>query len=76
LARTCLGLNQPVQAASVCSQLLEHTAGADRQPILELLADAYRAQGRYGRAVAALLDSYDVTDPNGVHLSPGAVISR
>lgn len=76
LARTCLRLDQPAQAASVCSQLLGHTAGADKQPIQELLADAYRAQGRYDQAVATLLDRYDVTDPNGVHLSPGAVISR
>jgi len=56
LARICLQVGQPSQAVSVCTQLLDHAAGADRKEIQTLLAEAYREQKDYGRAVSALLD--------------------
>jgi tetratricopeptide (TPR) repeat protein len=65
LAGTCLRLGQPAQAVSLCSQLLEHAGSDGKGPILDLLADAYRDQGKYDRAVAVLLDAYAATDPNG-----------
>ena len=58
LARICLRTSQAAQAVSVCSQLLEHaTDGAERKTIQSLLAEAYREQKEYDRAVSALLDS-------------------
>ncbi|MGE5294683.1 MAG: tetratricopeptide repeat protein [Solirubrobacterales bacterium] len=69
LARTCLRLGQTAQAISVCTQLLEHASGAERAPILALLSEAYRKQGRYDRAMAAMLNQYDATDPNSVQPS-------
>lgn len=59
LARTCLRLGNIEQAISICSQLLDHVSGSERQPILDLLAEAYRRQGQYDRAVAALLNQHD-----------------
>jgi tetratricopeptide (TPR) repeat protein len=56
LARTCLRLGHIDQAVSICSQLLEHASGSERQPLLELLAETYRRQGQYDRAVATLLN--------------------
>lgn len=77
LARVCLRLNQPVQAASICSQLLGHTGEADRGPILDVLADVRRKQGQYDQAVATLLDRRDGTaDPNDVHPSPSPSIGK
>jgi len=77
LARACLRLGQVGQAISVCSQLLERGTTADKPPVLELLAEAYRKQGQYDRAMAAMLNQYDgTTDPNavpktrGVNLTP------
>ncbi|MCU0914481.1 MAG: tetratricopeptide repeat protein [Planctomycetes bacterium] len=65
LAAVCLRLGQTAQAASVCTQLLARASGSARAPILELLTDAYRKQGRYAQAVAAFLDRYEATaDPN------------
>jgi FimV-like protein len=61
LARTCLRLGEAGQAISVCSRMLEHAAPAAREPIMDLLADGYRAQAKYDRAVAVLLDRYDTT---------------
>jgi tetratricopeptide (TPR) repeat protein len=58
LARICLRVGQPTQAAAVCSQLLEHTSdSAARGAIQTLLAQAYRDQKQYDRAVSAMLDS-------------------
>lgn len=72
LARTCLRLGQAGQAISVCSQLLERGTVADRPPVLDLLAEAYRKQGQYDRAMAIMLNQYDnATDPNFVQKSPG-----
>ncbi len=74
LARVCLRLNQPAQAASICSQLLAHADETDRGPILDVLADVRREQGQYDQAVAALLDRRDsAADPNDIHpsRSPG-----
>jgi len=34
-------------------------AATERQSILTLMADAYRRQGKYDHAVAALLDGYE-----------------
>lgn len=56
LARICLQIGQATQAVSVCTQLLEHAAGTERKEIQTLLAQAYREQKDYGRAVATLLD--------------------
>lgn len=76
LARTCLRLGQTSQAASVCSQLLVHASAAEKPPILNLLAEAYRKQGQYDRAMIAMLDRYnDATDPNLVRASPGTTIT-
>jgi tetratricopeptide (TPR) repeat protein len=72
LARTCLRLGQVGQAISVCSQLLERGTAADRPAVLDLLAEAYRKQGQYDRAMAVMLNQYDnATDPNLVQKSPG-----
>ena len=71
LAGVCLRLGQTAQAVSVCSQLLERASASERQPILALLADAYRRQGRYNQAVAAMLDRYEsAADPNAARLPP------
>jgi tetratricopeptide (TPR) repeat protein len=65
LAGVCLRLGQTAQAISVCSQLLERAAAPERQSILALQASAYRRQGKYNQAVAAMLDRYEVAaDPN------------
>ncbi|MCX5645700.1 MAG: tetratricopeptide repeat protein [Phycisphaerae bacterium] len=40
----------------------ERSAASERQTILALLADAYRKQGKYNQAVAALLDRYEVPE--------------
>jgi len=77
LARTCLRLGQASQAVSVCSQLLEHASAAEKPPVLNLLAEAYRKQGQYDRAMAAMLDrNGDVTDPNLVRTSPGVKVTQ
>jgi len=60
LAEMCLRLGQTAQAVSVCSQLLERAPASEREPILALLADAYRKQGKYSQAVSTMLDRYDV----------------
>lgn len=74
LARTCLRLGQAAQAVSVCTQLLEHAGAADKPPVLNLLTEAYRKQGQYDRAMAAMLNQYDeTTDPNLVR-TPGAKV--
>ena len=57
LAQMCLRARQPDQAASVCLQLLEYAAEPERTRIKSLLAQAYREQKDYGRAVSALLGS-------------------
>ncbi len=76
LARTCLRLGQTSQAVSVCSQLLEHASAAERAPVLRLLAEAYRKQGQYDRAVVAMLNRYDETaDPNVVRTVPGTKVT-
>lgn len=65
LVRTCLRLGAAGQAISVCSRMLEHAGPVEREPIVDLLAEGYRAQAKYDRAVAVLLDRYDGTaDPN------------
>ena len=65
LAGVCLRLGQTGQVISVCSQLLERACASEKQSILELLTDAYRRQGRYPQAVAAMLDRYEtIADPN------------
>ena len=64
LARACLHLGQADQAILVCTQLIEHAVASDvkdsdaaaRQPILDLLADAYRKEGKYDQAVATIID--------------------
>jgi len=38
------------------------SAASERQSILALLADAYRKQGKYNQAVAAMLDRYEVPE--------------
>ncbi len=78
LARTCLRLGQNAQAVSVCSQLLEHAGPAEKPPVLDLLAEAYRKQGQYDRAMAAMLNqSYDDgADPNLVSTSTGVKVTR
>lgn len=64
LAELCLRANQPEQAISVCSQLLNSAPAAQREHLLKLQAEAYRRQKEYGRAVAVLLSGYnDVTVP-------------
>jgi len=56
LARICLRVGQPSQAVTVCSQLLEHASGRTAgSKIQTLLAQAYREQKQYDRAVAAML---------------------
>ena len=77
LASVCLRLGQTTQAIAVCSQLLERlgvpnaelrtggperSAASERQAILALLADAYRKQGKYNQAVAAMLDCYQAPE--------------
>jgi len=59
LVGVCLRLGQTAQAVSVCSQLLERAPASERQAIQALLADAYRKQGQYDQAVAAMLDGYE-----------------
>lgn len=77
LVRTCLRLGQTSQAVSVCSQLLEHASAVEKPPVLNLLAEAYRKQGQYDRAMAAMLNRYDeATDPNLVRTSPGTKITQ
>jgi tetratricopeptide (TPR) repeat protein len=55
LAELCLQEDQPEQAVSVCSQLLQYGTGKQRERLLRLQAGAYRRQGQYGRAVTTLL---------------------
>ena len=65
LALVCLRLGQTAQAVSVCTQLLERAAASERPALLALLADAYRKQGKLDRAMAAVLNQYEVAaDPN------------
>jgi tetratricopeptide (TPR) repeat protein len=59
LAELCLRENQPEQTVSVCSQLLNSAAASQKEHLLKLQAEAYRQQGQYDRAVAALLSGYD-----------------
>ncbi|MHC4517948.1 MAG: tetratricopeptide repeat protein [Planctomycetota bacterium] len=66
LATICLQVGQPIQAISVCSQLLEHTTDdSDKRQIRALLANAYRVQEDYDLAVSALLSS-QMNSSNGV----------
>jgi len=75
LASVCMQLGQPAQAASVCSQLLAQASPTYREPILGVLADAYREQGRYDLAVATTLDRFDdASDPNGLESSSSAIV--
>jgi tetratricopeptide (TPR) repeat protein len=78
LARACLRLGQNTQAVSVCSQLLEHAEPAERPPVLDLLAEAFRRQGQYDRAMGAMLNQYDgsETDPNLVSTSTNVKVAR
>lgn len=78
LARTCLRLGQNTQAVSVCSQLLEHAGPVEKAPVLDLLAEAYRRQGQYDRAMAAMLNQYNDsgTDPNLVSTSTDVKVTR
>jgi tetratricopeptide (TPR) repeat protein len=62
LAGVCLRLGQTTQAVSVCSQLLERASAAERPALLALLTDAYRQQGKYDQAVAALLNRYEAPE--------------
>jgi tetratricopeptide (TPR) repeat protein len=55
LAELCLRSNQPEQAISVSSGLLDSASGRQREHLLKLQAQAYRQQRDYGRAVAVLL---------------------
>lgn len=60
LAQIFLRIGRPEHAVSVCSQLLEYTpAGAEREHLLNVQADAYRRQRQYDRALSALLDQHD-----------------
>jgi tetratricopeptide (TPR) repeat protein len=55
LAELCLQADQPEQAISVCSQLVNSASTKQAQRLLRLQAEAYRSQRKYGRAVAVLL---------------------
>lgn len=71
LSRICLRVGQSEQAISVCSQLLEYTDdSAEKSRIQTLLAEAYRQQGQYDRAVSALLEDRAI-GPNPDGGSPG-----
>jgi tetratricopeptide (TPR) repeat protein len=71
LARACLRLGQTGQAISVCSQLLAYATASDKQPVLDLLTEAYRKQGQYDRAMAVILNQYEnVADLNAVPKPP------
>jgi tetratricopeptide (TPR) repeat protein len=59
LVDLCLRANQPEQAISVCSQLLNSASGEQKEHLLKLQAEAYRRQKDYGRAVAALLSRHN-----------------
>jgi tetratricopeptide (TPR) repeat protein len=75
LAEFCLQANQPEQVISVCSQLLNHAAGTQRERLLSLQAEAYRRQREYGRAVAALLSRHNSgVEPKSAdpRVTPGA----
>jgi tetratricopeptide (TPR) repeat protein len=75
LADTCLRLGQPAQAIAVCTPLLEHAGPAEKEKLLGLLAEAYRRQQKYDRAVALLLDQQTVTvDPNNIPLRTDTAI--
>jgi tetratricopeptide (TPR) repeat protein len=78
LARACLYLGQHTQAVSVCSQLLERAAPAEKTLALDLLAEAYRRQGQYDRAMAAMLNQYNngATDPNRASTATGVKVTR
>jgi len=67
LAELCLEADQPEQAISVCSQLLNSASGEQAEPLLRLQAEAYRRQREYGRAVAVLLSRHN----NGTAARPG-----
>jgi tetratricopeptide (TPR) repeat protein len=58
LAELCLRGNQPEQTMSMCSQLLSSATGDQRERLLRLQAEAYRAQKQYDRAVTVLLSQY------------------
>ncbi len=76
LARICLRVGQPGQAATVCRQLLEHTEESkQKSEIQTLLAEAYRQQGEYDRAVSVLLETPTVSSNSGGALpNPGVGI--
>ncbi len=58
LANVCLHVGQAGQAISVCSQLLASaTNTAEREQISAMLAEAFREQREYDRAVSVLLDN-------------------
>lgn len=72
LVELCLRANQPEQAISVCSQLLNSASGEQKEHLLKLQAEAYRRQKDYGRAVATLLSRHnDVTSTKPA--GPGVV---
>jgi len=74
LARICLRVGQPTQAAAVCTQLLEHTSDtAARRSIRILLAQAYRDQKQYDRAVSTMLDSQTSRANSAAPLAPPSV---
>ena len=59
LATICLHLSRPEQALSVCARLLEYVAaGPERDRLLQLQAEAYRRQQKYGRAVEMVLQRH------------------
>ena len=76
LARICLRLGQSSQAVSVCLQLLEHTEeSAEKKEIQTLLAEAYRQQEQYDRAVSVLLEAPTASSSSGGALpNPGVGI--
>jgi len=59
LAELCLRADQPEQALSVCSQLLNSASVEQAGRLLKLQAEAYRRQKEYGRAVAVLLSRHN-----------------
>jgi tetratricopeptide (TPR) repeat protein len=62
LAGVCLRLGQTEQVVSLCTQLLERASAAERPALLALLTSAYRRQGKYDQAVAAMLNRYEAPE--------------
>ncbi len=55
-------VGEPLSNAKPGARGPERSAASERQAILALLADAYRKQGKYNQAVAAMLDRYEVPE--------------